>query len=461
MQMERLSLLHVYADTCRVNREGEAGIRARQQARLAEMVQFARSHSRFYAERYRGLPEGVTDPRLLPVVTKAELMGRFDDWVTDPAVTRSQVEAFVSDPSRIGARFLGKYMVYVTSGTSGVPAMLIQDAGAANVMTMLTLARSSLSGAELWQVVRRGQRMGGVYATGGHFLSTAMTESRRRMAPWKKNKIRVFSALDPLPKLVAALNAFQPTLLGGYPTMLAVLAQEQLEGRLQISPVLTTCGGEGLTDEVRSLIKGALGGRVTQTYGCTESGGLTAYECKYGHLHVHADWFPLEPVDKEYRPVAPGQPSDTVLLTNLANRVQPIIRYDLGDRVTVLPGPCPCGSSLPVIRVEGRTDEMLRLNAPGGAIVQIPPLALFAVIKETPGMGRFQVIQTGPSRLDLRLEVRAGAERGAVWLALADRLGTWLGTQGLPGVALQLAAELPAPDARSGKFRHVWVEKHQ
>ena len=54
--------------------------------RLNEIVGYARQHSRVYTERYAGLPETITDLCQLPVVSKAELMPRFEDWVTDPAV---------------------------------------------------------------------------------------------------------------------------------------------------------------------------------------------------------------------------------------------------------------------------------------------------------------------------------------------------------------------------------------
>ena len=85
---------------------------------------------------------------------------------------------------------------------------------------------------------------------------------------------------------------------------------------------------------------------------------------------------------KEEHPVPPGQLSQSVLVTNLANRVQPIIRYKMGDRVTISPDTCPCGSSFPVIHVIGRTDEILSLPTLHGEIVQILPLALVTVAAE-------------------------------------------------------------------------------
>ena len=55
------------------------------------------------------------------------------------------------------------------------------------------------------------------------------------------------------------------------------------------------------------------------------------YECRHRRLHVNADWYLVEPVDRRGTPVPPGRPSHTTLITNLANTVLPIIRYDIGD----------------------------------------------------------------------------------------------------------------------------------
>jgi phenylacetate-coenzyme A ligase PaaK-like adenylate-forming protein len=79
--------------------------------------------------------------------------------------------------------------------------------------------------------------------------------------------------------------------------------------------------------------------------------------------------------------VAAGTQSHSVLVTNLANTLQPIIRYELGDRVTIRPDRCTCGSPLPAIEVEGRTDDVITFPGSEGDPVQILPLALTTVIE--------------------------------------------------------------------------------
>ena len=103
-------------DAWRVRRAGPAAILAQQEARLRDLVAFARLRSPFYRERYRHLPSDVTELNRLPPVTKPELMANFDAWVTDPDVTRAGVEGFMADPGRVGRWYLGRYAVWNSSG---------------------------------------------------------------------------------------------------------------------------------------------------------------------------------------------------------------------------------------------------------------------------------------------------------------------------------------------------------
>lgn len=176
---------------------------------------------------------------------------------------------------------------------------------------------------------------------------------------------------------------------------------------------------------------------------------------------MNSDWYILEPVDEGDQPVPPGQLSFAVLVTNLANRVQPLIRYKMGDRVTISPDTCSCGSPFPVIEVIGRTDEILSLPTPQGEMVQILPLAMATVAEETPGVYSCQIIQTEPLVLRVRLAVKEPGEEQSVWEALRGRLGAYLATQGIAKVTIEKAPESPQLHPKSGKFRQVWSEVHQ
>ena len=113
-------VLSLLLDARRARKEGPDALARRQRGRLAQMVAYARANSPYYRELYRDLPETVDDPAVLSVTSKKELMARFDDWTTDRQVTIDKVRALVDDPDRIGERFLGKYTVITTSGTTGL-----------------------------------------------------------------------------------------------------------------------------------------------------------------------------------------------------------------------------------------------------------------------------------------------------------------------------------------------------
>ena len=164
------------------------------------------------------------------------------------------------------------------------------------------------------------------------------------------------------------------------------------------------------------------------------------------------------PVDENYQPVSPGKQSHSVLITNLANRIQPLIRYELTDRVTVSPEPCKCGRPFPVVQVEGRTDDILKFSAPNGQVVNILPLALKTIVEEITGVRRFQLIQTAPDQLTVRIEVDEGNPRDQVWENVREPLLDYFATQGLTNLSIEKSDELPQRHPKSGKYQHVWVD---
>ena len=324
-------------------------------------------------------------------------MTRFDEIVTDRRVTRQAVEAFVAGPTLIGQPFLNAYTVATTSGTTGIRGIFLID--------QRTLA-----------------------------VSTAM--AGRMLGSWLRPR-------DVLRR---------PALLAPYATTAALLASEQQAGRLHVNPVLVTLSAEGLPPDERRRIADAFGATVGNSYAATECPFLS-FSCRQGWLHVNSDWAILEPVDADHRPVPPGQQSHTVLLTNLANRVQPILRYDLGDSVLAHSGPCACGNPLPAIQVQGRAADVLTFPDADGSRVTITPLTLSALLDRIPGVELAQIAQTAPTRLSVRLRPAAGADREQVWRSLSTEIDRLLRAHGLD-VALHLDKVPPQPSA-GGKYRLV------
>ncbi|MGW8246790.1 MAG: phenylacetate--CoA ligase family protein [Acidiferrobacterales bacterium] len=444
-------------DLWRAQRQGEAGLAARRERRFAELVRYAREHSPFYQNLYKDLPADNVALRDLPPVTKRQLMASFDDWVTDRNITRADVEAFVADPEKFGTLYRGEIFACTSSGTTGYPGLFLHDPHALAVYRAIVLVRIDLAWMGIRDYLRlawRGLRWAALLGTGGHFAGAGWVELERHSSRWKSKHYRVCSVQRPIEELVRELNAFDPTIIAAYPSALELLAEEQAAGRMHIRPILVEIAGESATSDATARMEAALGCKIRNTYGASEF-TFFAMSCDHGWLHVCSDWIIVEPVNEDFSPTPAGEPSHTVLITNLANRVQPIIRYDLGDSVVARPDPCPCGSHLPAIRVAGRCDDVLHLQSGDGQIVKVLPLAIGSVVDEVAGVRRSQFIQTGPTTIELRLDPEPGVDVEKLWRDLIAHLDAYLASLGLANVEIIRASELPEQSAHSGKFRQV------
>ncbi len=250
--------------------------------RLNRLVAYAKQNSAYYREYYQSIGEkfNLSD---LPPTNKVDLMAHFDDWITEKDVTLKEVETFMTDLDNIGRKIKGKYLVFTTSGSTGNPLIALCDRSTNNVMAGINIMRSFARRTDFMAFLKGGGKTMGVFATGGFYLGNSSVRARLLSMPWKKRQFGVISALYPLPRIVAELNAFKPTMLGGYPTILELLIDEQKSGRLKIAPAIIMTGGEYLSDQLREDLEAAFGCPVQTSYSCTE-GGTIACECPEKHF---------------------------------------------------------------------------------------------------------------------------------------------------------------------------------
>lgn len=423
-----------------------------QDERLRQMVAWARESSPYYTQLYKDLG---TDFKLsdLPPVNKVELMAHWDEWVTDKSITLDQINEFMRDLDNIGRKFKGKYMVFTTSGSTGNPLVSLCDSTTKNVMDAVNVARSMARKKDMSAFIKQGGKTIGVFATGGFYLGNSSVRSRLLRMPWKKHQMAVTSALLPTSQIVEELNAFQPSMLGGYPSNLELLIDEQKSGRLHIAPVLIMTGGEYLSPSLRDKLAETFNCYVQTSYACTE-GGTIACECTEQHFHINDDWVIVEPVDKDNYPVPAGKQADKILLTNLYNFSQPFIRYEVTDRVVLHDEPCKCGNHSPWLTLEGRTDDVVRFIQ-NGAEIKLAPLAIYATLKEVHELLRFQLITHPDNHAELRLEPVEGITQEEAFCKAKTVLEEFFSMHGLENITITLSDDMPKQDSGSGKFKHI------
>jgi len=427
------------------------GRRLRQQ-RLEHLIAVATRDSPLYAQRARG---ARTLADFAPI-GKVELMARFDDWAVDRRITRARVEAFVGAGDAIADGWLERYLVWTSSGTSGHPGVFVQDAAslaAYDAIEALRLRSTGLAQAPLglWAL---GRRFAYVGALGGPYAGHVSIARLRRIVPggWAP-EVHLISVLEPLAEIDARLRAWRPDVLITYPSLAVALAQQtQSDGRpLRFNEVWL--GGEQLSPTQRAFVRDVFGSVVRNSYGASEFYSI-AFECGQGRLHLNDDWVILEPVDGDHRPVPAGVFSHTTLLTNLANRTQPLVRYELSDRTRFVPAPCSCGCALPVIEVQGRADDALVLAGRHGGTVTLLPLAIETVIEESAGVTQFQLIRRPDGALELRLPLEGDAGRQAFERCRRELLA-WFARQGVTAPRVVHGHGAPVRAAGSGKLRRV------
>lgn len=437
------------------NGDDAAALARRQATRLASLVEAARARSPLYRERLKGITPGRTPLADWPVVSKAELMQRFDAWVTDPALQLDALREFIADPARAGEAFAGRWQVWESSGSSGEPGIFVQDAQAMAVYDALeALRRCTPHPLQRWfDPLGLGERYAFVGATGGHFATYVSTVRLQRLNPWMAARLRCFSILQPTADLLAQLQDFAPTVVATYPSAAALLADEAQSGRLAMHPREVWTGGETLSAAVRQHVQQVFGCALCNSFGASEFFAI-GWQCRHGRLHANTDWVLLEPVDEHHRPVPAGVLSHTTLLTHLAQLAQPLIRYDLGDRLTLMAEPCDCGSPLPVIEVLGRCDDALHLAAPHGRPVTLLPMALTTVLEDDARLYDFQLQQRDRHTLVLRVPLPA-AQAGAALARGCAALRAFCERQGLRGLQIVGEAGPALQHGRSGKTCRV------
>jgi phenylacetate-CoA ligase len=433
-----------------------ATARALRAQRLAALLHDARSDSPLYQRRLAG---STAFDSIAPV-DKTELVHHFDDWATDRRITRTALEAFVARDDNLADGLFGRYLVWTSSGTTGAPCWFVQDArslAAYDALDALRL-RGAATGQPSLGVWGRKECFAFVGATGGHYAGVVSMQRLRRIVPAALlPAIHLLSVLQPLREVAEQLMRCRPTVLITYPSAADALAQMQREGALDLKLREVWVGGEQLSPSQRADIAAAFGCPVRNNYGASECFSI-AWECGHGRLHLNEDWVIAEPVDERSRPVPPGELSHNVLITNLANRTQPIIRYRLDDRVRVLAERCSCGSAFAAIEVQGRSGNTLQV--PGRqhtSSVTILPLALETAIEEGAGVAAFQVI-AHPGRARMTLELRFSptvTEPHAAFERCRVAIDDYLRTQGCRPTLCRYSPRPPACDANSGKVRRI------
>ena len=433
-----------------------------QQKRLLKIIKYAQKYSPYYQKLYEGIDLDHVTLCQLPPVTKVQLMSNFDDWVTDRNIRKEELDAFTSRKENIGQKFKNKYIVYQTSGSTGAPMTILDDDFTHDVAIGTGSFRNWSGGIKtmLWFYKKHKFTPKASVILPFDIFSISSYDAMefiRHLPKKRRSHTDMIDVSTPIDQIVEKLNNHQPNLVATYPTYMKMLCNYQKNGKLNISPTIVTTIGEKLTDQIRKDIEDTFGAFVCTTYACTEGASMT-HECKaHHHQHLNDDWIIIEAVDEAGNPVPHGEMSNKIYLTNLSNFTQPLIRYEITDRVIIRDGKeCGCKDERLWIDVEGRTPVLLQFTDKNNNPVDISSISVsMEMHKVGDETELYQFIVHDNNEIEIRLKPLEPFNKEDVFQKIKQHIGKYLENNHIVTYHIYLSKEEPLFD-KSGKFKEIF-----
>ena len=405
----------------------EARLKEFQLSRLRQLLTHAQTHVPYYQRLFAEIGfkaeeiHSVNDLIRLPFLDKPKI--------------RANIEAMRSDVAGPLARFN-------TGGSSGSPLIFY-----------IGKERISHDVAAKWRATRWwGVDIGDPeIVVWGSPIELGRQDIARTLRDYLL-RTRLLSAFEmseqKLDRFLDEILATRPKMLFGYPSALSHIARHAEAKGLRVDNLgihVAFVTSERLYEEQREQISRVFGCPVANGYGGRDA-GFIAHQCPEGGMHITAEDIIVEIVDAQGNALPPGEAGE-IVVTHLATRDFPFIRYRTGDIAVLGSESCTCGRILPLIKeIQGRSTDFL--VARDGTIMH--GLALIYILRDLPQVSAFKIVQENLdlTRVLVTSETRLNPEViKKIQSGFKARLG-----QGV-AVAVEEVAEIP-PE-KSGKFRYV------
>ncbi|CAI6017135.1 hypothetical protein PAECIP112173_00106 [Paenibacillus sp. JJ-100] len=374
-----------------------------QERRIKRHVKRIWVQSAFYQEWWNGLR--ASEWRKFPQIDKSIMMQHFDTLNT-VGITKQEALflAGESEETRdFGQSSIQGVTVGLSSGTSGNRGIFLVSDREQDAWTGTVLAKLLPGG--LWKPAKIA-----------FFLraNSNLYESVKR----GKLQFKYFDLLERVEVLVERMEQYQPTVWVAPPSMLRMLADAYLQGRLTHVAHKIISVAEVLDPLDRNVLERVFQQTVHQVYQCTE--GFLGATCEHGTIHLNED---IVHIEKEY--IDPATRRFVPVITDFSRTSQPIIRYRLNDILTEAAEPCACGSLFTAIeRIEGRCDDTLYFShAHEGIEVSVfPDFISRAVIAASPSIDHYRVVQRGSGVLEVSMRISEEADHEQVQASVLREL---------------------------------------
>jgi phenylacetate-CoA ligase len=231
----------------------------------------------------------------------------------------------------------------------------------------------------------------------------------RKNVFWKTDfvhHVRYYSTFhikdDYLKYYVEDLIRFGPEYLVGFPSTILEIAKYGIANGYdfpenKVKAVFPTA--ETITEETRYYIEKFFKAKLYNQYASSE-GAPFIIECEKGNLHLELQTGVFEVLDENNQPAQSGR----LVVTSFNTAATPLVRYDIGDSITLEDADkkCSCGNNNPLVKeILGRIDDFIYSVENG----KINLGNVSNTLKDTKGIIRFQAVQNKLDELELYVVV--------------------------------------------------------
>jgi len=392
-----------------------------QQKRLKDFIEYSKKNSDYYANTLKNLRiETVADLKDAPFLEKEDIVNRLEEILT--ISPQRGIESY-------------------TGGTTGASLKVIyKNEDMQERFAYLDYFR------ELY-----GYKLGKKTAwfSGKSLLSKRDISRKKFYKDDIINKIRFFSTFNIIESnayaYYEALNRYEPEFLVGFPSSVLRICKfcEMHNLKFKKTAKYFFPAAEKITDEHREVIYRVMGCEIKDQYASSE-GAPFMFECSNGKMHIDITSGVFEVLDENGNDIDEGE----LVVTSFSTRGTPLIRYKVGDKVSISnEKECECGSNFPICKeIDGRKDDFLISKTNG----EINLGNISNATKGVDGIINFQLTQNTLDKINVKVAATnnfTNAQQTKFLDALKQRFGD--------DMHLNLTVVEEIPLEKSGKFRII------
>ncbi len=416
-----------------------------QDKKLKKILKYAFKNSVFYNRLFKknGIEYKDLDNiklKNLPIVNKKMIMDNFNDVLTINNIKKNDIVKFIENNPNPEKMYKNKYIVVHSSGTTGEIGYyiytkknweLLKAVGSSRLFDSFSL---------------KSKKYAFIGAVDGHYAGISFFLSP--INEIEQLFYKHFLIIDinyPLESYINKLNEFQPDIISGYPSALDILLDYQKNKKLDINPEHIICGGEPLSTTVINEMKKHWNLKPYNFYGTSES-ILMGVGIGNEDIYIFDDLVIVEIKDEK------------ILLTNLYNNTQPLIRYEINDLMSKSNIENIKWPFIHVEKISGRSEDLLWLKNKNNDYDFIHPIVVVEL--HLKGVQRYQLIKLSDERIKIKVVKQKSVDKKTIENSIKNKVKTIFEKKDMTNVKLDIEfVNEIKNDPVTGKFKLIKIAK--